>query len=422
MNRIEKAAEEYASFLKQKNIVESRHIPWYSQWVKKFLLFAQKHSKIGFDNTLSKFLDQLDSQSDSEMWQLRQASHAISIYYYQFRKNAAITGSSDTPQNSEKIIEQLTKIMKTRHYAPTTLKTYLSWSRQFLAYLDETQSNYPPGEHDLKNFLSHLAIRRKISASTQNQAFNALLILFREIFHVELHNMANSIRAKKGRHLPEVLSTKEVSLLIANTPEKHRLMIQLLYGAGLRLNELLTLRIRDVDFDLQQICIRRGKGDKDRITLLPYSLVPKLKKQKDYALKMHANDLENGLGEAPLPNALIRKYPHAGKEPGWQYFFPSSRLGPHPETGLIHRYHIYDKTIQRIVKVAAKNAGIIKKTTPHTLRHSFATHLLMQGVNIREIQELLGHSNIETTMKYTHAMRTLQNNIHSPLDKLLQTE
>jgi integron integrase len=276
-----------------------------------------------------------------------------------------------------------------------------------------------PTATDAKAFLTHLAMVGKVSASTQNQAFSALLLLFREVLRTDLEEMAQTVRARRGPKLPTVLSVAEVQRLLTAVESGYALMVKLLYGSGLRLGELVRMRVKDLDFDAGLLVVRSGKGDKDRTTLMPASLHDELHAHLDKIRQWHEADLANGYGEAPLPEALSRKYPNAGFEWGWQYVFPADKVAADPADGKTRRYHVYEKNLQGAVKRARQAAGIAKHATPHTLRHSFATHLLMNGTDLREIQELLGHKSVETTMIYTHVIREFKTGARSPLDDLL---
>jgi integron integrase len=314
------------------------------------------------------------------------------------------------------------RLIRMKHYSYSTERTYLDWAKRFFAYVQETKKRGEVssviGPDDLRDFLSHLAIKQRVSASTQNQAFNALLFLFREVLREDFDDLSGTVRAKRGKRLPVVLSVDEVKVLFKHLSGQTLLMAQLLYGAGLRLMELARLRVKDIDFDANLIFVRSGKGDNDRTTVLPLSVKDQLHAHLMKAKTLHEKDLAAGYGEVYLPDALARKYPKAGKEWGWQYVFPSSRLSVDPRSGKIRRHHITNKAIQFANGKAVEKAHIVKHATVHTLRHSFATHLLMNGVNIREIQTLLGHQNIETTMIYTHVMRDMKNAPQSPLDAL----
>ncbi|HOU77158.1 MAG TPA: integron integrase [Syntrophales bacterium] len=272
---------------------------------------------------------------------------------------------------------------------------------------------------DCNNFLSHLALKEKVSASTQNQAFNSILFLFHNVLCKDLNDLKETVRAKRGQKLPVVFSMDEVKRLLACLNGRDLLIAGLIYGSGLRLMELARLRVKDVDMDLNTLTVRSGKGDKDRTTILPSTVKDQLKNHLSAVKKLHENDHAVGYGEVHLPDALGRKYPNAGKEWAWQYVFPANNLSVDPRSGKVRRHHIGDSAVQEMIKKAIKKAHIPKHGSVHTLRHSFATHLLMNGVNIREVQELLGHKNVETTMIYTHVLRDMSNAPKSPLDALL---
>jgi len=320
------------------------------------------------------------------------------------------------------LLKRLREVIRLRHYAESTEKTYLHWSRRFLAYRRRTGLQGEPTSADVKAFLTRLAMAEKVSASTQNQAFSALLLLFREVLRIDLAEMAQTVRARRGRRLPTVLSVREVQTLLAQVEPEFQLMVKLLYGSGLRLMELLRLRVQDIDFDAGLVMVRCGKGDRDRSTLLPVSLHEDLRSHLEKVRRWHESDLAQGHGEAALPYALGRKYPGAGKEWGWQYVFPADKVSVDPADGRVRRYHVCEKALQAAVRAAVKKAGITKRASPHTLRHSFATHLLLNGTDIREIQELLGHKSLQTTMIYTHVVRDMRSNAQSPLDALLSEE
>ena len=272
---------------------------------------------------------------------------------------------------------------------------------------------------DVKSFLSHLALKHKVSSSTQNQAFNALLFLFREVLRQNLGDLSGTVRAKRGVRLPVVLTVEEVKALFSQLSGRGLLIGQLLYGSGLRLMECARLRVKDIDFDGNLVYVRSGKGDNDRTTILPKSAREGLRNHLAQVKLIHDKDLAEGHGEVHLPDALSRKYPKAGKEWAWQYVFPAQNLSVDPRSGKIRRHQISDKAIQSAIGRAIRAAGIAKHGTVHTLRHTFATHLLMNGVNIREVQELLGHKNVETTMIYTHVLRDMSHAPKSPLDVIL---
>ena len=344
------------------------------------------------------------------------------IYRYQYRGAGALQAPEVSeraePMDDGGLLTRLREVIRLRHYARSTEKTHLHWTRRFLAYRQQAGLAGEPTAGDVKAFLTRLAMVDKVSASTQNQAFSAISLLFREVLRTDLEEMARTVRAKRSRRLPTVLSVAEVQSLLAAVEPEHQLMVKLLYGGGLRLGELVRLRVKDLDLDAGLIIVRSGKGDKDRTTLLPVSLHDELRNHLEKVREWHEMDLAEGYGEAPLPNALARKYPNAGREWGWQYLFPADKVAVDPADGKVRRYHVYDKTLQAAVRRAARKAGLAKHVSPHTLRHSFATHLLLNGTDIREIQELLGHKNVETTMIYTHVVRELKTKARSPLDAL----
>jgi integron integrase len=275
---------------------------------------------------------------------------------------------------------------------------------------------------DVRDFLSYLALTKRVSSSTQNQAFNALLFLFRDVLKKELSDLSKTVRAKRGQRLPVVLSVEEVKEIFKHVEGTDLLVLQLLYGSGLRLMELARLRVKDIDFSASLVFVRNSKGDKDRTTMLPESVTASLRSHLERVKVIHEKDLSLGYGEVFLPDALERKYPNAARDWHWQYIFPSSKLSVDPRSGKIRRHHINEKTVQNAVKEAVKKSGIAKHASVHTLRHSFATHLLMNGVNIREIQNLLGHKHLETTMIYTHVIRDMVSVPRSPLDNLYSKE
>ena len=400
----------FQEILVKEKLTSKKQAPYYALWVNKFLSFSGEVSKENFDDILKQFIRQLRAQK-IEDWQLGQAEEAVKLYFQYFIK-----------ENDIVILAKLRKALRLKHYSYSTERSYLDWARRFFDYLiyvkkDNVRADAFDSEQ-VKGYLTYLAVEKRVSSSTQNQAFNALLFLFRSVLNIELKGLDKTVRAKRGFRLPVVLTIEEIQKLFKHTEKKTLLMVQLLYGAGLRLMELARLRVKDVDFDNSLIFVRAGKQDKDRSTILPELVKERLWQYLKEVRKVHKKDLSLGYGEVHLPGALERKYPDAAKEWGWQYVFPSRRLSVDPRSGKIRRHHINPTSIQKAVKNAVRKAGIVKNATVHTLRHSFATHLLMNGVNIREIQELLGHKNVETTMIYTHVLRDMSNAPKSPLDNL----
>ena len=274
------------------------------------------------------------------------------------------------------------------------------------------------GTEQIKQFINHLAVEKHVSSSTQNQALNAILYLYKNILDKEIGYIDEINRAKRIKHLPVVFSRKEASDIINNLEGIIKLIVSLLYGTGMRLGEALSLRVKDIDFEMNHIIVRDGKGEQDRITVLPQKIIPLLKEHIRKVKNLHDKDLKDGLGRTKLPYALAKKYVNAEKEFGWQYVFPASGFVYDKENKLKFRYHVHESVIQKEMKRAIKSAGIVKPGSPHTLRHSFATHLLDSGQDIRTVQELLGHKSVKTTMIYTHVLKTVLG-VKSPLDSIL---
>jgi integron integrase len=313
------------------------------------------------------------------------------------------------------LLDQVRDAIRTRHYSIRTEEAYIRWIRQYIFFFDK---RHPAtlGPSQISAFLSHLAVKGNVAASTQNQALSALLFLYREVLAQPIDWIDDVERARKPQRLPVVFTKEEVRAVLAHLAGEKRLMASLLYGAGLRLMECLRLRVKDVDFHQAQIIVREGKGDKDRVTMLPTPLVEPLQRQLDKSKALHLMDLREGFGSVYLPHALARKYPNAAQEWGWQYVFPALRRSMDPRTGREQRHHVSETGLQKAVKGAIRSAGISKPGSCHTLRHSFATHLLEAGYDIRTIQELLGHADVSTTMIYTHVVNKGGQGVKSPLE------
>jgi len=326
----------------------------------------------------------------------------------------------ETPQGREpRLLEQVHEAIRRLHYSSRTEETYVHWIKRFI-YWSGKRHPAVLGESEVSAFLSHLATERNVAAATQNQALAALLFLYKQVLGRDLGWFDDLVRAKRPVRLPVVLTHGEVAALLAQLRGAHWLMASLLYGAGLRLMECLRLRVKDVDIAYRQILVRDGKGGKDRVTMLPESAVQPLHAQLGEAKRLHLIDLRDGFGEVHLPYALARKYPRAGFEWGWQYIFPSGKRSADPDDDVIRRHHPDDSVLARALKEARRAAGIAKPISAHTLRHSFATHLLQSGSDIRTVQELLGHSDVSTTMIYTHVLNRGGRGVRSPLDRLEQ--
>ena len=313
------------------------------------------------------------------------------------------------------LLDQVRDKIRILHYSIRTEEAYLKWIREFIMFHDKRHPS-EMGASDISRFLSYLARERHIAAATQNQALSALLFLYREVLDFQIDWVDDIERAKKPQRLPVVLTRKEVKAVLNHLRAEMWLMASLLYGSGLRLMECVRLRVKDVHFAQSQITVREGKGNKDRVTMLPLSLTTPLENQLERVKCLHEMDIKDGFGRVYLPNALARKYPSAERDLCWQYVFPASKRSLDPRTGHIQRHHLAETSLQKAVKAAIRRAGINKPGSCHTLRHSFATHLLEDGYDIRTIQELLGHADVQTTMIYTHVLNKGGKGVRSPLD------
>lgn len=323
----------------------------------------------------------------------------------------------DQPKPKPKLLDQVRAAIRAKHYSHRTEEAYTQWIRRFVLFHNK---RHPAemGEYEINQFLTHLAVKENVAASTQNQALCGILFLYREVLNREIGDIGAVTWAKKPKRLPVAFTREEVKAILSHLSGKHWLMASLLYGAGLRLIECLKLRVKDIEFGYNQIIVRDGKGQKDRVTVLPKSLKEPLRRHLEEVKKLHEADLKQGHGVVDLPGALARKYPNAGREFAWQYVFPSSIISPNRETGLKQRHHAVEKPLQQAVKEAIRKAGIHKHASCHTFRHSFATHLLQNKCDIRTLQELLGHEDLNTTMVYTHVVDQGPFGVSSPADLL----
>ncbi|MDH3621520.1 MAG: integron integrase [Gammaproteobacteria bacterium] len=316
---------------------------------------------------------------------------------------------------AKKLVDAISEVCRTEHYAYRTEETYLKWIKRFIAF----HGNKHPremGAEEVQNFLTNLAVERKVSASSQNQALSAILFLYKKVLDIDLPWMVDVVRAKRSRRVPIVLSRSEVQKVLACMSGKTWLMASLCYGSGLRLIECLRLRIKDIDFDYLQVTVRDGKGSKDRVTVLPEQLVPAIKRQMEDVRQVMEQDIELGKNGVSLPEAIDRKFKKASQSWPWQYLFPSIKYAFISHNESMRRHHAHASVLSRAVKTAVDDAGINKRATTHTFRHSFATHLLERGCDIRTVQELLGHSDLKTTQIYTHILKRGGNAVRSPLD------
>lgn len=326
----------------------------------------------------------------------------------------ASTSSVATPP-PQKLLDRVRWHLRVKHYSLRTEELYLQWIRRFILF-HEKRHPLEMGEEEIAAFLSHLAIHRHVAASTQNQAFSALLFLYQQVLDRKLEYLAGVERVRRPPKLPVVLTKKEAHDVLAHSRGDYRLMAELLYGSGLRLLECLRLRVKDIDFGYEQIIVREGKGLRERVTLLPARLKQPLRDHLERVKKIHQRDLAHGAGKVYLPFALKRKYKNAERDWRWQYVFPAAKLSVDPRSGETRRHHVHEKNLQNAVKEAIYAAGVPKAASCHTFRHSFATHLLEAGYDIRTVQELLGHKEVSTTMIYTHVLSKPGLGIRSPLD------
>ncbi|NWF92905.1 MAG: integron integrase [Syntrophaceae bacterium] len=420
---------DFELFLIKLGSVPEDKIKFYIYWVRRFLKFCNYQ----FDNinqkNVSQYLDSLEADEKVKDWQVKQAADAVILYvekYLNRSLNQALSPTKDSESTAidpkrtlqwKQTLEEAKDAIRLRHFSLSTEKTYLGWISRFKTFLKDRDPNSLEA-NDMKNYLTHLARFGRVSASTQNQAFNALLFLYRHILHKEVEDLTSVPRAKRRINLPTVLGRDEVKNLLSHLNGVYLLMGQLMYGCGLRLMECLRLRIKDIDFENSLLMVRSGKGEKDRALMIPARIKEEFSKHIASVKEIHEQDLKMGYGEVYLPDALDKKYPDAPREWGWQWVFPAEKLSVDPRTGKVMRWHIHPSAIQRAVKEAVIKTGLPKKASCHTLRHSFATHLLEAGHNIRTIQELLGHKHVNTTMIYTHVIRKRPAEIRSPLDGL----
>jgi integron integrase len=328
---------------------------------------------------------------------------------------AGDAGNQTHPTQGPRLLDQLRRAIRLRHYSIRTEQTYVHWVVRFVKF-HGLRHPRDMGAHEITRFLSHLASDANVSATTQNQALCALVFLYKHVLHREPGEFGDIVRAKRPQTVPVILSPNEVQRIMEPLSGPYRLMCTLLYGGGLRIMELLRLRLKDVDFEYRRLCIRDGKGAKDRFTVLPVCIEDGLRDQIRRVLALHQADLKAGFGTVYLPHALARKYPSAAREPGWQYLFPAQEISVDPRSGRQQRHHVGEACVQRAVREAARTAGVLKPVHPHLFRHAFATHLLQRGHDIRTVQTLLGHSDLRTTTIYTHVLPNGPLGVASPAD------
>jgi integron integrase len=416
----------FEEYIRKNKLAKDEQISYYVNWVREFVGYCHNDRKqLGWEK-VTAFLQSI-SENLSE-FQVRQADDALTVYLGSYLPQihgfitSALSSRYHVPSQSgarswELVNQAVIDANRLRQYSRQTEKAYLSWTRQFAEYL-----GYPSpilvSSLDVRNFLTHLTTSRSVAISTQNQAFNALLFLFRSVFTKELQILHRIPRPQRKPKIPTVLTIEEVTQLLENMTGTFKLMAQLTYGAGLRRKECIELRVKDIDFDHRTLIIQSGKGDWSRTSLLPDSLEAPLREQIKRVSELHQKDLAKGYGAVQLPHALVRKYPNAARELGWQWLWPAHHISHDRRTKFTGRYHIFAATFGRHVHRAAKEAQIHKKVSVHALRHSFATHLLESGTDLRTIQELLGHRSVETTMIYTHVAKCRYGGMRSPLDTI----
>ena len=447
-----KVWHDFTKQLEEKKI-NPKAIPWYIRRARFFLSKA-KNTRLSelTDERVIQYLEFISHDKIMDDWQVNQAVDAVcflvrDIFHLQWSSkvdwqsfkrdenyssvhHAKFVDKLDVPELVEQRVAQfdqelldaygevLTKIVRTlrvRNYSARTEEVYLMWARRFLLFYGNAGAGGIT-DQTARNFLEHLALVRQVAPNTQKQALNALAFFFRFGLEREMGNISNFIKAKSAQRLPVVLSKKEVQLVFSKLSGLHYLMTGLLYGSGLRLMECIRMRVQDVDFDYHQLIIRNGKGMKDRVVPLPQRFEDNLQQQIEKVKQLHDKDLLLNIDGVYLPYALERKYPNAGKELGWQYLFPSTRIATDQRTGKTRRHHLHESSLQKMIRRAGQESGVTKRVHSHVFRHSFATHLLEAGYDIRTVQDLLGHSDVSTTMIYTHVMNKPGLNVQSPMD------
>jgi len=405
----------FDEYLVKNGSIGPKQIPYYIKWVKDCydVLGCSIESLISQEER-KRYLEHLTKSK--EEWQIKQADQALRLYQFFLSRVAhRPVPTTDLGKQWEVAREAMVKVMRLRHMSLNTEKTYNIWTRQFQKFINKSPDDL--STEDIRNYLSYLAAERKVAAATQNQALNAVLFFYRHALHKQVDEL-DAVRARKRRRLPVVFSVQEVANVFSHLSGTSRLMAQLTYGCGLRLTECLGLRIQDIDMERGIVTVRSGKGDKDRTTIFPESLKDDMIDHLANVRKLYDADRSQGVPGVYLPHALERKYPNAGTEWKWFWAFPAPGLAVDPRALIVRRHHQHPFIFQREFKSAVQRTGIAKRATVHTLRHSFATHLLESGYDIRTIQNLLGHVDIKTTMIYTHVTTKNFLGVRSPLDQI----
>jgi len=436
------SVERFQVVLKLANIHEDDRV-WFGRWLRRYAVFLRQPESVTLlvsQNSVKQFCRTLMAR-EVPAWQRLQAVRAIEFYRNQVLETAepdlleirrilgriaegerqAINSLADEAEligvvklNEPAWIQKMRAELRLMHYALSTETAYIGWVLRFMKHVGSEELE-KFGAPELKEFLTDLAVDGNVAASTQNQALSSVLFFYQRILGRELE-FIDAVKAKRPKHLPLVLSRPEVNRMLRQLEGRDLLLALLLYGSGMRHKEVLRLRVKDVHFDTMQIMIRDGKGEKDRVTMLPKSAVELLERQLKAVKKLHDRDLEAGFGQVYLPYALAKKYPNADREYAWQFVFPSREKSRDPRSGAIRRHHLHENNFPPIMKRALKVANVDQPATPHTLRHSFATHLLEDGYDIRTVQELLGHADVKTTMIYTHVLNRPGLAVRSPVD------
>ena len=415
----------FAHFLTSRYGIPEKRKPYYLAHVKHYLRFCSDNLFTATDDeSVSLFVTSKEHFLPD--WQIKQMREALSLYLY-FQKTvirqseASIRTVEKSPGTWDAALHELRRILKIKHRSLQTEKSYTGWVTRFAGFCGHSPVS-DLTDDDFSRYISFLAVKRQVSSATQNQAFNALLFFYRSVLRKNPRNLSQSVRAKISTRLPEVLSRDEIGRIFRHLPEEYRLMCGLIYGGGLRINECLSLRIKDVDFSHQCLIIRSGKGGKDRRTLLSDTIVPELRRHIERVRELHLEDRQRNYPGVPLPGALRYKYPKAQYEFDWFWLFPSRRISVAPDTHQPHRFHLYPTSLQRVFHNAVRAAGIRRRASVHTLRHSFATHMIENGYDVRTVQELLGHSSVSTTMIYTHIADKNKLGAVSPLNSVWNAE
>ncbi len=439
----------YQRALQARTVAESRRSFWVL-WVRRYLRFCTDSSLSPekTEEALRPFLDFL--RKSYQPWQCSQAQNAVVLFFTMGEMPSATpagvasaskhgecpivrnAGKSETPGQPsdariaasewEQALERMSAAIKVKHYSGSTLKNYIGWVRRFRCFFKERRPQSLRSS-DAKMYLEHLAIKIRVAASSQNVAFNALRFLYKHVLNIPFEGLADTVRAKRPDKLPEVLSQAECAQLINALDEPCRLIAEILYGCGLRLDEGLSLRVQDIDMQREIVSIRGGKREKDRMLPLPKTVLPRLRKKLVQAEKLHKEDVQNpDYAGVFLPESIEHRSNRFARDPGWYWLFPAPALTQVKETGALRRFHLHSTAVQRTIRTTVREIGIYRRITPHTLRHSFATHLLEAGYTIRQVQELLGHADIRTTMIYTHVAKRAIKPVRSPLDILRDWE